>query len=255
MTIALAGLAMGFLGSAHCIGMCGGIAGALSASAPGGASAQLRRSLAYNAGRIASYTLMGALAGLFGATLAGLAGSTGMLVLRSLAALLIVAVGLYLAGWSRLALRIESAGGGVWRRLAPIARRVRASSSPLAAIAFGALWGWLPCGLLYSALGVAAASGSWTDGALSMAAFGIGTLPATLSLGMFAGRGASLLRSHAARAACGVLVIGFGAWTMVGAVTAARTTAASGSCHEAQADTEPAGDYSNFRASSSTAAR
>jgi sulfite exporter TauE/SafE len=238
VSVALAGLAMGFLGSAHCIGMCGGIAAALSAASPGSTGTQVRRSLAYNAGRIASYTLIGALAGLFGATLAGLAGNTGMLVLRSLAALFIVAVGLYLAGWSRLVGRIESAGGAVWRRIAPLARRVRVSSSPLAAFGFGALWGWLPCGLLYSALTIAAASGSWTDGALSMAAFGLGTLPATLSIGAFAGRGASLLRSHAARAACGVLVIGFGAWTMVGAVTAARTTAASGSCHSEAAPLE-----------------
>jgi hypothetical protein len=232
VSVALAGLAMGFLGSAHCVGMCGGIAAALSAASPGGAATQVRRSFAYNAGRIASYTVMGALAGLFGATLAGLAGTTGMLVLRSLAALLIVAVGLYLAGWSPVVGRIEVAGGVVWRRLAPLARRVRVSASPLAAFGFGALWGWLPCGLLYSALAIAAASGSWTDGALSMAAFGLGTLPATLSIGVFAGRGASFLRSHAARAACGVLVIGFGAWTMVGAVTAAQTTATTGSCHD-----------------------
>jgi sulfite exporter TauE/SafE len=235
VSVALAGLAMGFLGSAHCVGMCGGIAAALSASSPGGTATQVRRSFAYNAGRIASYTLMGALAGLFGATLAGLAGTSGMLVLRSLAALLIVAVGLYIAGWSPVVGRIEAAGGAVWRRLSPLARRVRVSGSPLAAFGFGALWGWLPCGLLYSALTIAAASGSWTDGALSMAAFGLGTLPATLSIGVFAGRGASLLRSHAARATCGALVIGFGAWTMVGAVTAAQTTVTSGSCHDGSA--------------------
>lgn len=238
MSVALAALAMGFLGSAHCVGMCGGIAAALSAAAPAGAGTPVRRSLAYNAGRIASYTLVGALAGLFGATLAGLAGTTGMLVLRSLAALLIVAVGLYLAGWSRLVGRIETAGAALWRRLGPVARRLRTSSSPIAAFSFGMMWGWLPCGLLYSALAIAAASGSWTEGALSMAAFGLGTLPATLSIGLVAGRGASLLRSHAARAACGVLVIVFGAWTMVGAVAAARTTAETGSCH-AHADATP----------------
>lgn len=222
---------MGFLGSAHCVGMCGGIAAALSASSVGDARTKIRRSVSYNAGRLASYASMGALAGFFGATLAGMAGTTGMLVLRFVAALLIVAVGLHLAGWSRLVTHIEAAGGPVWRRLAPIARRMRASSSPFAAFGFGALWGWLPCGLLYSALTVAAASGSWTDGALSMAAFGIGTLPATLSIGAFAAGGASLLRGPAARAACGLLVMVFGAWTMVGAVSAARAASATGSCH------------------------
>lgn len=232
MSIAVAGLAMGFLGSAHCIGMCGGIAGALS-SARGG----VRRSLAYNVGRIASYSMMGGLVGVFGASLAGLAGTNGMLALRLLAALLIVAVGLHLAGWSGVSTRIERAGASVWRRIAPLARRAGSSSSPLSALALGALWGWLPCGLLYSALSIAAASGSASDGALSMAAFGIGTLPATLSIGLFAGRGISLLRAHSARAACGLLVIGFGAWTMIGAVDAARTMSSGGACHHETAAT------------------
>jgi hypothetical protein len=218
---------MGFLGSAHCIGMCGGIAGALSSTAQGG----VRRSLAYNVGRISSYTLMGGAAGLFGASLAGLAGANGMLALRLLAAFLIVAAGLHLAGWSAVSTRIERSGAAVWRRLAPLARRAGSSQSPLSALALGALWGWLPCGLLYSALSIATASGSAADGALSMAAFGLGTLPATLSIGLFAGRGASLLRAHSARTACGVLVIGFGAWTMIGAVDAARSLSQTGSCH------------------------
>ncbi|MFN2426462.1 MAG: sulfite exporter TauE/SafE family protein [Candidatus Binatia bacterium] len=238
MSIALAGLAMGFLGSSHCVGMCGGIAGALSATPAGPGSrgrANMQRSISYNVGRIASYTLMGVLAGTFGAALAGLGGSEGMLALRVLAALLIIATGLYVAGWSGVVTGIERLGGGLWRRLAPAARRARESTSPVAALCFGALWGWLPCGLVYSALAVAAASGSAIDGALTMAAFGLGTLPALLSIGLFAGRGASLLRSHTARRAAGMMVVVFGAWTLAAAASTYATAAASGkpACHEA----------------------
>ena len=247
MSIALAGLAMGFLGSSHCIGMCGGIAGALSASSAGGADAgrgNVRRSLSYNLGRIASYTLMGAIAGAFGAALAGLGGAGGMLVLRSLAALLIVAAGLYVAGWSSAVVRIESLGGVLWRRVAPLARRARRSTSPLAALGFGALWGWLPCGLVYSALAVAAASGSSTDGALMMAGFGLGTLPATLAIGVFAGRGVSFLRAHAARKFAGAMVVAFGLWTFAAAAgTLARTSSAGPACHDAGAVVASSGPY------------
>lgn len=243
MSFALAGLAMGFLGSSHCIGMCGGIAGALTAARPATAgdtppraSADLRRSLLGNTGRIASYTAMGAATGAFGAALAGLGGTTGMFALRTLAALLIVASGLYLAGWSGLVVRLEAAGGRLWRRVAPLARAARASSSPLAPLAFGALWGWLPCGLVYSALAVAAASGSATNGALAMAAFGLGTLPATLMVGLFAGRGAALLRTRAARQFAGAMVVAFGVWTFAAAASAWSPQASAGaSCHEAPA--------------------
>jgi hypothetical protein len=136
------------------------------------------------------------------------------------------------AGWSSAVVRIEILGGSLWRRIAPLARKARESESPLAALAFGALWGWLPCGLVYSALAVAAASGSGTGGALAMAGFGLGTLPATLAIGLFAGRGASLLRTHAARQAAGAMVIAFGIWTLASAALAySRSSAAPASCH------------------------
>jgi len=232
VSIALAGLAMGFLGSSHCIGMCGGIAGVLSAARGG----NVQRSTLYNLGRIASYTTMGALAGTFGAALAGVGGASGMLVLRSLAALLIVAAGLSVAGWTGAIAPLERLGSALWRPIAPLARKARASSSPLAALGFGVLWGWLPCGLVYSALAVAAAAGSGTDGALVMAAFGFGTLPATLAIGVFAGRGARLLRDRRARGLAGATVVVFGLWTFAAAVGAfERADSHQGSCHDVSA--------------------
>ncbi|MFN2377949.1 MAG: sulfite exporter TauE/SafE family protein [Candidatus Binatia bacterium] len=229
MSIALAGLAMGFLGSAHCIGMCGGIAGALSATR---ARSGPQRALASNAGRVASYSLMGAAVGAFGAAFAGLGGPGGMLALRAVAALLIVAAGLHMAGWSIGLGRIEAAGGSLWRRLAPLAGRARSGESIFSALAFGALWGWLPCGFVYSALAVAAASGSAASGALVMAGFGLGTLPATLMVGLFAGRGAAGLRSTSARRLAGAMVMGFGVWTFAAAASAyTATTPEAPSCH------------------------
>lgn len=241
MSIALAGLAMGFLGSSHCIGMCGGIAGALSA-APGtnGDCDAALRALANNGGRLASYTAAGALAGLFGAAFAGLGGAGGMLALRGVAALLIVAAGLHVAGWSSALGKVEWLGGGLWRRIAPLAQKARQSRSVASALLFGALWGWLPCGLVYSALAVAAASGSAANGAMVMAGFGLGTLPATMVLGVFAARGRNLLRTPSSRRAAGLAVIVFGVWTFAAGAAAsqriAESTAAGApapSCHHA----------------------
>lgn len=239
MSVALAGLVMGFLGSSHCLGMCGGIAAALSSSSrrdgAGASRDAMATAITQNLGRVSSYGVAGAAAGAFGAAFSGLGGADGMFALRSLAALLIVATGLYLAGLSGAVTRIEAIGGALWRRLGPVAGRLRRSDSAVAAFAFGALWGWLPCGLVYSALAVAAASGSATEGAMTMAGFGLGTLPATLAIGLFAGRGQALLRSLSARRAAGAMVVAFGVWTFVAAAGAWQRSSASAdetpSCH------------------------
>lgn len=217
MSIAFAGLAMGFLGSSHCVGMCGGIASALSAQQTGGARQDLQRSLAYNLGRVSSYAAAGAVAGSFGAALVHAAGSEGMLVLRSVAALLIIGVGLSVMGWPGLVTRLEVVGGAFWKRVAPLARRARMSESPFAPFLLGTLWGWLPCGLVYSALALAVTGGSAATGALVMAAFGLGTLPAVVGVGLAAQRGVTLLRGANARRAAGAMVVGFGVWTFVAA--------------------------------------
>lgn len=251
MSVALAGAAMGLLGSAHCLGMCGGIAAALSVApaapgdnaagqrAPASPRSSLRRPLAYNLGRVGSYATMGLLAGAFGSALAGLGGSSGLFVLRSLAALIIVAAGLYLAGWSGALVRLERLGGTWWRQhVAPRARGLRGSTSPLAHLALGALWGWLPCGLVYSALALAATSGSAASGAATMLAFGLGTLPATMAMGMAAEGGTSLLRGPAARRMAGAMVVVFGVWTFAASASVYSAAPPSGdsvACHDADA--------------------
>lgn len=172
--------------------MCGGIIGALTMGLAPEARAHRGRLLgyvaAYNGGRIASYTLIGALGGAAGGGLAAfLDPEQGPGVLRLLAALLVIAVGLHLAGWLPQFAAVERLGQPLWRRLEPLGRRLFPVRSPWRALAFGAVWGWLPCGMVYSALVLAIGSGGALAGAGFMALFGLGTLPAVAGAGAATG--------------------------------------------------------------------
>jgi uncharacterized protein len=182
--LAAAALAAGLLGGVHCAGMCGGIVGALSAAARGPA---LPRQLAFNAGRIGSYVVAGSLAGSLGALARLSAPAFAMqMFLFALANVLMLLLGLHIAGWGRALLRLEVLGGALWRRLQPLARRLVPIDSAPRAAAAGALWGWVPCGLVYSMLGLALASADALSGAGVMLAFGMGTLPNLLAAGFAA---------------------------------------------------------------------
>jgi len=214
---------VGLLGSVHCAGMCGGIVGALSLAPSSGRTAPVRvvpmvsarpalaNVMAYNVGRIGSYMLAGALAGGIGAG----AGSLARLpALQAggywMANLMLALLGLYLMdAWRGLA-RLEQGGQLVWRHVQPLLRRLQPFDSPRKLLAAGALWGWLPCGMVYSVLVTAMLSGSATGGALVMLAFGLGTLPMLLGLGLLGARVRACLRVRGVRVACGALVLGFG---------------------------------------------
>ncbi len=201
---------VGLLGGTHCVGMCGGIVGALSLQLPNQAP-QWRFHLAYSTGRIASYVLVGAIAGAAGASSLLLANILPVKqVLYLLANLLLVALGLYLAGLSSLVLRIEGAGAGIWQRLQPYSRKLLPVTSVPQALALGALWGWVPCGLVYSMLISALASGSTLGGGAIMLAFGLGTLPNLLAMGYFARQLKDFMQNRNVRLAAGLLVGGFG---------------------------------------------
>jgi sulfite exporter TauE/SafE len=202
----LAALLGGFIGSVHCFGMCGGIAGALGMAGGGKASF----AVAYSAGRIASYMVAGAIAGAIGAGLAGAAGLGPWL--RLLMGIVLVLLGLQVALNLKLLAPLEAAGANLWRRLAPLARRLVPPRHAGQALALGALWGWLPCGLVYGMLAAAAASGTALNGALFMAVFGLGTAPAMVGLAWASGRGGSWLTAGRRRA-LGWLLVLFGAWT------------------------------------------
>lgn len=207
-------LILGLLGGGHCLGMCGGLMGALTLAIPAEQRGRrLRLLLAYNLGRILSYSLAGLLLGLLGWAMAN---SPAVMVLRVAAALLLVAMGLYLGGWWSGLTYIERAGRGLWRLVQPLANRLLPVSSLPRALLLGALWGWLPCGLVYSTLLWAVSQGNAGHSALLMLAFGVGTWPVLLATGLAAERTRQLLRRRGVRAAGGLLVILFGLWTLPG---------------------------------------
>ncbi|BBH45183.1 sulfite exporter TauE/SafE family protein [Pseudomonas sp. KU43P] len=207
-------LILGLLGGGHCLGMCGGLMGALTLAIPPEQRARRARLLlAYNVGRILSYACAGLLLGLAGWAVAS---SPAALGLRVIAALLLIAMGLYLAGWWSGLTRIEALGRGLWRHVQPVASRLLPVSSLPRALLLGALWGWLPCGLVYSTLLWAASQGNAGYSAALMLAFGVGTLPVLVATGLAAERVNSLLRRRSVRMAGGVLVILFGIWTLPG---------------------------------------
>ncbi|WP_286911995.1 MULTISPECIES: sulfite exporter TauE/SafE family protein [unclassified Pseudomonas] len=207
-------LILGLLGGGHCLGMCGGLMGALTLAIPPEQRARRARLLlAYNLGRILSYACAGLLLGLAGWAVAS---SPAALALRVVAALLLIAMGLYLAGWWSGLTRIEALGRGLWRHIQPVASRLLPVSSLPRALLLGALWGWLPCGLVYSTLLWAASQGNAGYSAALMLAFGLGTWPVLLATGLAAERVNSLLRRRSVRVAGGLLVILFGLWTMPG---------------------------------------
>ena len=210
----ISALILGLLGGGHCLGMCGGLMGALTlAIPPEQRGKRLRLLLAYNLGRILSYGAAGLLLGLAGWAVAG---STAEVLMRSLAALLLIAMGLYLAGWWSGLTRIEALGRGIWRHIQPLTRRFMPVSSIPKAVVLGGLWGWLPCGLVYSTLLWASSQGNAVDSALLMLAFGLGTWPVLLATGLAAERITALLRHQGVRVAGGLLVILFGIWTLPG---------------------------------------
>ncbi|NVZ19875.1 sulfite exporter TauE/SafE family protein [Pseudomonas costantinii] len=207
-------LILGLLGGGHCLGMCGGLMGALTLAIPKEQrSRRFRLLLAYNLGRILSYASAGLLIGLAGWAVAN---SPAAMFMRVLAGLLLISMGLYLAGWWSGLTRIESLGRGLWRYIQPVANRLLPVSSLPRALLLGALWGWLPCGLVYSTLLWAASQGNALDSALLMLAFGLGTWPVLLATGLAAERVTALLRKRSVRMAGGLLVILFGIWTLPG---------------------------------------
>jgi sulfite exporter TauE/SafE len=216
----LSALMMGLLGSTHCIVMCGGVVAMACSALPiarrAGPVAQLPYVLAYNAGRIASYGIAGAAAGALGASLASF-GSVqhAQLSLRLAAGAMTVAVGLYVAGVARALSWVERLGEPVWRRLAPLARTLVPVQTPAHALALGLLWGWMPCGLVYAALAVAVSSGSPGNGAATMTAFGLGTLPMLVTMGSAAVLVARLARNRRVRMIAGVAMVAMGTLQLV----------------------------------------
>lgn len=212
----LSAWATGLLGSTHCVGMCGGISAALSFALPEEARRGWRLfafQLAYNSGRILTYTLLGVAVG---ALAHGVLGSWAHSPWPRVAAgLFMVALGLYLAGWWLGLQKLERVGGSLWKYLEPLRKVVFPVNRLWKALLAGGLWGFLPCGLVYSALALALSRADAVMSGSVMLAFGLGTLPTLLLTGALAGRVRTLLQNAGTRRLAGVLVIAFGVWTAV----------------------------------------
>jgi sulfite exporter TauE/SafE len=203
---------LGIFSTMHCIGMCGGIIGALSLSLPAEVRNHKPRLFAfvmsYNIGRLASYSLAGLIAGAAGSSLMQSAGfDQGHAILRLVGISMMVAIGLYLTGWLPQLASIEKIGIPVWKRLEPIGRKMVPVSSIPRALSYGLIWGWLPCGLVYFVLIWALTAGDALMGAMTMLAFGLGTLPTLVTAGFMTSWITRFAQSTRARQIVGLLII------------------------------------------------
>jgi hypothetical protein len=210
--LTLGALLIGLASSVHCVGMCGGIIGALSYSLPVETQENTPRRIAYvssyNLGRLVSYAAMGLLAGLLGGQAFNLlSGGSGHFVIRVIAALLIGITGFYLAGWFPQFARSEKLGEFLWSRLAPVAQRLIPVKSIPQGFLYGCIWGWLPCSLVYTMLIITTASGGASQGMISMLAFGLGTLPSMITTGVFASHVRRLTGKPGVRTLIGISLI------------------------------------------------
>ena len=162
----------------------------------------------YNSGRILSYSFAGLVAGAIGTGVLASAGfDQGHAVLRAIGVAMMVAIGLYLAGWLPQLAVVEKIGVPVWKKLEPVGRKLLPVASLPKALAYGLIWGWLPCGLVYFVLLWALTAGNAVEGALTMLAFGIGTMPTLLTTGFMTSWLTRFARSSRARQVVGLLII------------------------------------------------
>lgn len=213
----LAVFLIGLLGGTHCVGMCGGIVSALTVQLPGQRPAWPLH-LAYNLGRISGYTVAGTAMGGLGSIGRMLNGLLPVqMALYVGANLMLVALGLYLVGFTKGLASVERGGQWLWMRIQPLTKRFLPVQGVAQAYPLGLLWGFLPCGLVYSVLATALMSGSALRGAATLLAFGLGTLPNLLLAGLLLARFRRFAQSSAVRTISGLLVLGFGVFGLFNA--------------------------------------
>lgn len=211
-----AAFVIGLMGSTHCLGMCGGISASLSMALPVGRGFRLRQLtllMAFNGGRITSYVIIATLIAWLSLSATSTWSSLGPL-LRTLAGVLLILMGLSMGQWWNGIRHVERAGAPVWRRLQPLTGKLLPVRNPVQALFLGSLWGWLPCGLVYSTLGWAALQPTLPAAAGTMLFFGLGTLPSMLGTGLAATWIQALRTNRWFRQIAGALMVGFGVWTI-----------------------------------------
>ncbi len=215
----LSAFIIGLMGGVHCVGMCGGVVAVLGVNInhPKKSSPLAFYSLllSYNLGRIFSYTLAGGLMGSVGWMASHWLDIRSMqIVLQFIAAAFMLLLGLYLSGWWSGLLQIEKLGGFLWRRIEPLGKKILPVDNIPKALTLGLLWGWLPCGLVYTILIWSVSAGSFQQGALLMLSFGLGTLPNLLAMGVFAQQLNKWVKQAQLRQLAGAIIIAFGLWSL-----------------------------------------
>lgn len=207
-------MTIGFFSTVHCIGMCGGIISALNFGLSPAIQQRWEQrilyNLAYNLGRVLSYTAAGALLGTVGqATFVQISPDSGHVWLQALSAGILALMGLYLAGGLPQLAYLEAMGVPIWRRLQPLRQKLLPVTGLPQALALGLVWGGLPCGLVYSMLLASSLQGSPSAGAWYMLGFGLGTLLPLLLTGLFAGQLLAITRRPLVRKIIGAGLMGF----------------------------------------------
>lgn len=206
-------LLSGLLGGAHCAAMCGGIATGLSVRQRGGWWVALQPNL----GRVGGYALAGAIVGGVGHGLLDVARMPQLATgLRAAVGVVLIIAALRLLDRRGRFAFLGLPGAGLWRRLRPLQRRLLPADNAGKRIVLGLLWGWMPCGLSTTLLAAAWLQASAAHGALTMAAFGLGTLPLMIPLTWAGARLGTRLQRGGLRTAAGALVIAAGLLTLAG---------------------------------------
>ncbi len=204
-------LGMGFIGSLHCIGMCGGLVAALSLSRP---AIWWRGLVTYQAGRVATYALLGLLAGLGGMGLVGIGGAWLQRSLAVFAGLAMLFFALNLGGWLPDPLTRITAAANRYLGLGRLVRHAAQHARSRGWLLLGMANGLLPCGLVYAALVMAVASAHVWDAFLMMLFFGLGTVPAMLLAPLVLGKISATSRARLLKFAA-VLVAALAVLTML----------------------------------------
>ncbi len=207
-----AALLSGLLGGVHCAAMCGGIATGFSAMNPQGGWAN---ALQVNLGRVSGYVLAGAIVGAFGGGLLRLARTDLLAIgLRMGVGLVLVVIALRMLDSRGRLNFIAKPGARIWQRLQPLQRRLLPADNGWRRFGLGMLWGWLPCGLSLSVLTAAWLQANARDAALTMAVFGLATLPVMLPLTWSGARMGRWLQRPGLRTAAAMLVLAMGLVTL-----------------------------------------
>ena len=213
----LSAFLIGIAGSVHCVGMCGGVVSAFTFAIPKG-KPHWPYVAGYNLGRILSYSIAGALTGALGQLFSHQV-NQGIVILQFISAVFLFSLALYIGQWWLGLTALEKLGGKLWKHIQPFSKRFLPFPSPVHAVPYGVIWGWLPCGLVYSTLTWSLASGSGYNGAAIMLCFGLGTLPAIIIMAASFQKLKHLLTHVLTRKIMAFLLMAFSIYMLIKAAT------------------------------------